>query len=78
MEFLWNVREYFPRDLTNTSTCSCKGQPQGNYKLRVLWVLEQGKNIKSSDKGKLHQCLKGVFFALYAWNAVPIDGIDIY
>ena len=33
--------------------------------------------INSADSGNLHQWLQGVFFALYAWNAKPMDGMDI-
>ena len=33
--------------------------------------------INSADKGGLHQWLQGVLFALYAWNAGPVDGTDI-
>ena len=39
--------------------------------------LDKVHNINSADKGSLHQRLKGVFFALYAWNAFPVDGTDI-
>ena len=33
--------------------------------------------INSSDKRSLHQLLQGVLFALYAWNAGPVDETDI-
>ena len=33
--------------------------------------------INSEDKEILHQWLQGVLFVLYAWNAGPVDGMDI-
>ena len=33
--------------------------------------------IHSADKGDLNQWLQGVFFTLYACNAVPVYGTDI-
>ena len=33
--------------------------------------------INSSDKIRPNQWLQGLFFALYAWNAVPVYGTDI-
>ena len=35
------------------------------------------QKIKSVDKGSLNQCFQGVFFALYAWNAGPVDRTEI-
>ena len=35
------------------------------------------QNINSSDKGSLHQWLKGVLLALYAWNSGPVDRTEI-
>ena len=39
--------------------------------------LNKVQDIKSADKGSLHQWLQGIFFALYTWNTGPIDGTDI-
>ena len=39
--------------------------------------LNKVQKINSSDKGSLHQWVQGIFFALYACNAGPVDGIDI-
>ena len=39
--------------------------------------LEEVQKINSSDKGSLNQWLQGVLFALYTWNAGPVDGTDI-
>ena len=33
--------------------------------------------IKSSDKGSLHRCLRGLIFSLYALNTDPVDRTDI-
>ena len=33
--------------------------------------------VNSADKGILHQWLRGVLFALYAWNIGPVDGTDV-
>ena len=33
--------------------------------------------INTADKGLYHQWWQGVMFALYAWNALPINGTDI-
>ena len=33
--------------------------------------------INSADKGSLHQLFQGIFFALYIWNSVPVDGTYI-
>ena len=32
----------------------------------------------SADKGILQQWFQGVIFAMYTWNAGPVDGTDIY
>ena len=34
--------------------------------------------INSAYNGGLRQWLQGIFFALYSWNAGPIDVTDIY
>ena len=39
--------------------------------------LNKVQKINSADKGRLHQWLQGALFALYAWNAVPVDGTEI-
>ena len=39
--------------------------------------LNKAQKINSEDKSSLHQWLKGVFFALYAWNTGPVDGTRI-
>ena len=39
--------------------------------------LNRVKNIKSADKGSLHQWFQGVLFALFDWNAGPVDGTNI-
>ena len=39
--------------------------------------LNKVHKIHSVDKGSLHQWLQGVLFALYAWNAGPVDGTNI-
>ena len=39
--------------------------------------LNKVHTINSADKGSLHQWLQFVLFALYAWNAGPVDGTDI-
>ena len=40
--------------------------------------LNKVQKINSSEKDSLNQWVKGVFFALYAWNAGPLYGNDIY
>ena len=40
--------------------------------------LNKVNKINSADKVRLHQWLQGVLFALYDWNAGPVDGTDIY
>jgi hypothetical protein len=35
------------------------------------------QRINTSDTGSLFRWKQGVLFALYAWNASPIDGTDI-
>ena len=35
------------------------------------------QKINLVDKESLHRWFQGVFFALYAWNAVAVDGTDI-
>ena len=37
----------------------------------------KAQKINSKDKVGLHQWLQGVFFALYTYNSVPVDGTDI-
>ena len=39
--------------------------------------LKKLQKITSSDNRSLCQWLQGLFFALYAWNAVPLGGTDI-
>ena len=39
--------------------------------------LNKEQKINSADKVSLQQWLQGVFFALHAWNAVPVDGTEI-
>ena len=39
--------------------------------------LNKVQKINSSYKGSLYQWLKGVFLALYSWNAGPFDGTNI-
>ena len=39
--------------------------------------LNKVQKINSADKVILHQWLHGVLFALYAWNAGPVDWTDI-
>ena len=54
---------------------------RGNHKAIINegfhWYLHQDKKINSEDKGSLHRWLQGIFFALYAWNAGPVDGTYI-
>ena len=54
---------------------------RGNYKAIIneglCWYLNKVHKIISADKGSLHQWFKGVFFALYDYNAGPLDGTDI-
>ena len=40
--------------------------------------LNKVPKIEAVDKGILNQWFQGVLFALYAWNAGPVDGIEIY
>ena len=53
----------------------------GNYKAIINEgfhrYLNNVQKINSTDKGCLHQCLQGVLFALYYWNAGPVDGTGI-
>ena len=42
------------------------------------WYLNKVQKINSAYKVILHQWLQGVFSALYAWNAGPVDGTDVY
>ena len=39
--------------------------------------LNKVETINTADKESFHQWLQGVLFALYAWNAGPIDGTDV-
>ena len=39
--------------------------------------LNKLQKINSEDKGSLHQCLQGLFFALNDWKSVPVDVTDI-
>ena len=39
--------------------------------------LNKVQTINTADKQSFHQWHQGVMFALYAWNAGPIDGTDI-
>ena len=39
--------------------------------------LNRVQKINSEDKGRLHQWLQGVFFALYALNSGPVYGTNI-
>ena len=39
--------------------------------------MKKAQKIKSAEKGSLHQWLQGVLFALYTWNAGPVDGTEI-
>ena len=39
--------------------------------------LKKLQKINSMDKGSLQQWLQGLLFALYAWNAGPVDGTEI-
>ena len=39
--------------------------------------LNKLQKINSADKGGLRQWLQGVFFSLYDWNSVPVDGTNI-
>ena len=39
--------------------------------------LNKVETINTADKESFHQWLQGVLFALYAWNADPIDGTDV-
>ena len=40
--------------------------------------LKKVHNIHSASKGSLLQWFQGVFFALYAWNAGPVDGTEFF
>ena len=54
---------------------------RGNHKkIRNEWFniyLNKVKKINSSDKGSLDRWLQGSFFALYAWNSVPVYRTEI-
>ena len=39
--------------------------------------LNKVQKINSEDKGSLQKWLQGVLFALYAWNADPVDRTDL-
>ena len=41
------------------------------------WYLNKVQKINSAYKDSLHQWLQGVLFALYTWNAGPVDETDI-
>ena len=54
---------------------------RGNHKKIINEGLNRYLNkvqkINLEEKASLNQWLKGVLFALYAWNAGPVDGTDI-
>ena len=39
--------------------------------------LNKVEQINTADQGSFHQWMQGVLFALYGWNASPIDGTDV-
>ena len=41
------------------------------------YYLNKVECINTADKGSYHQWWQGVMFALYAWNASPINGTYI-
>ena len=55
---------------------------RGNHKAIIkegfCWYFNKVQKITSDYNCKLHQWLRRVFFALYYWNEVPVDGTDIY
>ena len=44
---------------------------------RFHQYLNKVQKINMADKGSFHQWIQGVMFALYGWNAAPIDGMDV-
>ena len=40
--------------------------------------LNKVQKMNSAEKFIIHQCLKGLFFFLYVFNLVLVDGNDIY
>ena len=40
--------------------------------------LNKVHKIHLPEKSSVHQWLQGVFFIMYSWNSVPVDGTGIY
>ena len=79
MNFFWDAQENIPEYLTHTGTCICKEKPQYNIINEGFnCYVNKAQKVNSEENGRLHQCLQGVFFALYNWNAVPLDGTYRY
>ena len=71
----------FKKTFQNTLLILVHAFARGNHKEIINEgfhrYLNKVQNINSADKGSLHQWLKGVLLALYAWNSGPVDRTDI-
>ena len=77
MEFSGMFKKTFQENLL----ISVQAVARGNHKEIITEgfhrYFNKEQNIKSEEKGILHQWLQGALFALYAWNSGPVDRTEI-
>ena len=71
----------FKNNFQETLLIPAHALTRGNHKAIINEgfprYLNKLHKINLSYKGRLHQWLQGIFFALYDWNAYPVDRTEI-